>query len=452
MGRFDKLDQDLGLNLFTIATRRTWEIRNFANFNRHRTLTNISESQRMPILVNGIWGAETDWTVRMASNSEKNLPVGGKSSTSSDNSLQVRVNTFTRSAFTLGTSFAVEHSRDSFLNETTALDLGVETNSTGRFSRQLSMSGSYHIKSVVGKDAAGTSTNNLNHDLLLNLRYAPVQTVSIALSQRVQVSNGASVDVSANSTGQPVIGTGSDGFTALGANRDQNLNTFQRSNTSLDMSWEPVAKFSAGLRGSYDLFVRPGQPNDYFASTDQRLSYRSSSWTLSMSNGLAVRNDGVNPQAMQFEHYDKVQYRPSNAIDSSLAVRYSRVKSTGQSSSFLSLVQNARYTFNAARGMNRRLGELVEEFTVTQNNGDFAGEVPTRKTIQVSGRYYPTTRLSLVGSAALRFNEASIEQVYSAGVGLNMKIMDTSVDYAYAKRDADNRIEKRLSATMRKTF
>ena len=440
--------------MFTIATRRTWEIRNFANFNRYRNTTTLTESQRFPLYINGIWGAETDWSVRVLSNNSRQLPLaGGAAVTRGSNALQVRVNSFNRSAFTLGSTFAVEHYRDTATAENTALDLGLESTSTSRFSRNVNLAGSYHVKAFLERDSSGNNATYITHDASFNARYAPAQTISLVASERLQMGTGDNLGTSANSVVQSNPDFQNNNASAqVSLNRDQNISDYWRSVSGLSVSWTPLARLSTSLRGSIDVLSVPGRPYDITATLDHHIDYQLRDLSISLSSSGILRDNGIDPQYLQFSSTGRVQYRPNRNVDTVLASGLSTVRSSGTSSSFINLLQSARYLFFSRRGIERQLGELTEEFTISQNNGDFQGETASRKTLWLTGRYYPTTRVSLTGSAGVRFYESSFEQVYAAGLGLNMKIMDASVDYSYAKRDSDNRIEKRFSAAVRKTF
>jgi hypothetical protein len=448
-GRQDNLSfEEYDLNFFAIATRRSWEARTFLNFNRLFNQDRLTTVQRAPIYLSGVWDADTNWYARYSYSGQKETVIVGTPANKTNNILTVGVNTFQRSPFTLHASAAVEMLKDSVSTDNYAIDLGAETASTRRFSDKLGLQGRYHVKSFLATDKSGSQSTYLTQDLTGSARYTPNQRLTLTFTGQVQTGTGSNPVTSGNST-VTTPDLGASGNSAL-TQRDTAINDFVRYNSRVDVGWRHNARLSLFVNASADMLTRPDHPNDTILMTNSGLNYEAEAFDLKFSSTAVSRNsDGVS--RYNVTGAVRAGYRPNRDLDTSAGIEYRWFSEGGQHGTYLQALQRLSYVFWSKRGIRAKLAELTEEFEYIVNEQDSV-KTQDSKTVRVSGRYYPTSRLSLFASAAGTADRGTFTQAYAAGFAANFKLLEASADYTYATRDLDKRVEKRLSATVRRTF
>jgi hypothetical protein len=123
-------------------------------------------------------------------------------------------------------------------------------------------------------------------------------------------------------------------------------------------------------------------------------------------------------------------------------------QSSGTRYQLIDAAQRLTYYIWGSRGISRKVADLYEEVAYIQSN---AGETP-RRSLTLAGSYYLYARISLNGRATYSLQNGDLSQAYGVGLAANMKLLDATVDYTYAKRSSDKRVENRLAATLKKSF
>jgi hypothetical protein len=120
------------------------------------------------------------------------------------------------------------------------------------------------------------------------------------------------------------------------------------------------------------------------------------------------------------------------------------------------LTERVTYSLYQRGGGQRKLLELTQEFTMTESDAIGATSTTTgRKRFLLGARYYALRSLYLGGNASYGLlSPGSVREfAYNGYLGLNYRRLQFNIDYSYGKRGNDgDRIEKRLMASMRKTF
>jgi hypothetical protein len=162
-------------------------------------------------------------------------------------------------------------------------------------------------------------------------------------------------------------------------------------------------------------------------------------------------SDGYDVSDYILRNWLEVRYRPDRYNDGFFRVTYDKGRAAHIESSSMNILQKYTYNFFTRSGVLRRYLALSEEISYTINTA--GGATSKTNYLILTGRYNPTDKITLYGS--LKRDEADPGPVtffYNVGVSADFKLLSASIDYALAKRDLDAIKEKKLSATVRRTF
>jgi len=416
------------LNLFTVATRKTWQVRNYSTFLRRADITGISTERTIPLYLSGIWGAETDWSARVYF---KDHQIAGPNNTGltmdeETRAVSLRATTYKRSQFTISPSLSV--SQTTQLNGKSLDMLGsVEAVSTRRFSSQHDLALRYEAN-VFFTDIVGSQTSDyLKQTINGRWGYFISDRLRFSLNQVVALSNTL------------------NDSTASSQNFQSNYNHSQFDTRAM-LSWVPNARSTISMLASNELssYSDEGTLSRQAASISADYKLAEFSGTLNLYADNVQRPDGVRTNSQGISAY--FVYNPRRHITSQVNGRYEYRQDAGLDYTFADITQKARYDVYGASFSGRPLVELEEEFHYTSATNSLDSG-----SLRISGRYYPFSRVTMGGSAM--FNVIGFgQQVYSANLGLNLKYFQSNVEYSYGKRSYDQRVDKRLAATVRRSF
>lgn len=436
-GNSSRNEEEFDLNIFGTASRRLWQARLFSNYNRKTVGRGApAEELRLPLYVSGVWGANTDWSFNVSSNEKREGGVLTPVSRSSEDTLSLRVNTFKRDPFTLSSTLKLNHISNSGGGGELGADVGLETVSTSRFSRNFNLAGSYNLRTRYNKQSESYS---YNQDLLLNANYQPSSEWKFSFRETVTQgkNDNGSTDFGSSTIaqGQNPLGTVTD--LAVPASN------FLRLATTLSAAWTPTARISTSLSGTnYVQFESTGSDSMSNAIA-AAISYKLPTFYANLNGSAAMQDTGDRDISTSAN----VTYRPNRILEASLRGRLTQRESAGVSYKFVDAAQRLTYYVWGSRGVSRKVADLFEELAYVQENG----ETP-KKALTLAGTYYIYARISMSGRATYLLQDGTLTQIYGAGLAANMKLLDATVDYTYAKRAADKRVENRLAATLRKSF
>lgn len=447
------------LNLFAIATRRSWDARTYSSYSRRVDREGISLERTIPVYGRGIIGADIEWNGSLYSNEKKIREVGGNVVENSNYSASLRADMFRRAPFTLGVTARGE-STTSYGAKLMSLEGMVETTSTARFSRDYSLAGSYKVKYFESLDDSGGGY--LNQSLRGRLAYMGSPTFRMEMSEELSAASGNNPQNFSNSA--ITINEGFDGGTVLNSGsdasfrrRNNDINEYVRSVTTVNASWLPLPRTSIGFSASEDILMRSEGDTDYLTTFRNTIDYSVSSFAARMNNNYNIRM--VDGEALDYlESIGTLEYRPNRYLDGLLTYTYSVGDVTsGTKSEFIDLRQRLGYSLYARAGMSRKLMELYEEFTYnrTKNSGNVSSEINTARRFTLGARYYPLRYLIVGGDARFSLLEPSglTEQCYTGIVGINFRKFQANLEYSYGRSNGDdNRIEKRIAANVKKLF
>ncbi len=446
-----KDSEQYDVNLFAIATRSTWEGRTFNNFTRTMHFsgnTGVEYSRRIPVYLNGIWGADTDWRVTIASEEDQKKLLFDRSS-KRDNLASFRVDTFKLSPFTLAQAFSVE--RYEFTGQKSlVLDSTTETASTRRFSDIYALAASYNIKNTETETDLTTDnyltqtfTGRGNYTPSRSLRFTLDQTVANAIGQR---SASASPTIAANSLFSS--STNSSLF------RADPTTGYTRSITTLATDWQPAARLRIGLSGSEDILWTQGQPGDYYTTVRNTVDYTRADLVLNLTNSATQRVQGdLHDYSVSVE--GKGSYTPNRTVAATLRSIYGKEKSGGAELSRLEISEGFNYYLYTSNGVSRRLLEVNQGIEHTQLDYTTNGQSETRTAFTLGCRYYPLRQLFVASTAKYSLvAPGDIKELIStSSLGMSFSKLQASLDYSYGKRyGGDNRVENRFAANLKKQF
>jgi hypothetical protein len=430
--------EEYDVNFMAIATRRDWDARSFMNYNRIISSKNninsdnsLIETAKIPVYVKGIYGSETNWYVMVsAENGSKTLyDSANRKEISYSNTVSVGATTFNRSEFTLSPSLSVTRSKG--FGGTDALDLtaAVDTASTARYSNIIGLAARNEFKySDNGSNSEASKT--WYNKIYLNANYRPDHKFVYNISEELEAGEALPVNNTIGNIG---------------------LKKYLRTYTVASAAWMPKAAFTTTLNGSYELRKTEDNPDSYDALLMHRLSYEHKEVSYLLDTKY-TKKDNLNSHGWEFTNAGTAMYKPDRYNDGLLRYTYTKSEYNLTSYSKIDLLQRYSYNFFTRTGVIRNLASISQEIGYVSSEGS-AMQKSSSKYLQLNGRYLPTEKLSLYGS--VRYEKASpgtVATYYTAGLNADFKLLSTSVEYALAKRDSDNRVEKRLAATVRRSF
>lgn len=449
------------LNFFAVASRRTWDARTFSNFTRLLDEEGITLERTVPLYASGVFGADVDWKASLYSNEKRIQAPNGTVINNSNYSASVRADMFRRSPFTLGVMMRGE-TTDSYGSQLLSFEAGVETASTARLSRDYSLSGSYTVKYFDASGGTGSGGGYLNQNALGRFVYAASPTWRVEVEEDLSAASGSNPRNFNNSAITVNSGFSSGTSTVSGSaisfqRRNSDIDEYVRSVTTVSTAWRPLPRTSVSFSVSEDVLIQPGAPTDFLTTFRNTIDYSTPTFFARMRNSYNVRM--VGGESIDYlESVGTLEYRPIRQLEGLLTYTYNVGDvDVNTKSEFLDLRQRLGYSFYTLSGANRKLLELYEEFTYnrTLNAGTVNTDLNTTKRFTLGARYFPLRSLFVGGDARYSLIEPGgiTEQLYTGVVGLNFRKLQANLEYTYGKRNgSDNRIEKRISANVKKLF
>lgn len=431
------------VNLFLTATRRNWELRNFNSFRRqfdHNTTT-VKMERNFPVFVNGIWGQDTDWTLRLSSQETAERPPDVALYEARDLLASYRINTFNRSSFSLSHTANLEHFTSNNV-KTLVLAASLQTASTRKFSDTCRISGSYDIKRFDTESGNATQTSMVNN-LSGTFSYQPLsRQYTFDVLEKINIVDGDS-----STSNRTSIRADTDGVQA-------STGGYKRISTTLKSSWTPTERVQVGGSVTHDLTMNTGADTDQSWSTSAYSRYKrdristsaAASYSSSSSFGKTNRQLRASADFAYFVNRD---------TDFALRGGYLSTDNMGSSFTNFDVTQSFGWRYLSRAGSPRRLLDFTESFTYSRTQAS-KGNFNASKKLTLGLHYYPWANLSLSNRVSYAWNDpdAQTELVYNGSVALSYAKLQATLDYSYGTRDAknDNRKESRLAANMKKFF
>jgi len=433
---FDNLEE-YDINFHAIATRRLWDARTFMNYNRELRGERLTERTSVPLYVKGLWGRDTNWFVNVnESRSRQQLDTGGEFSKAYQNTLSMGFTTFKQSSFTLSPSLLLSTDKTYNSGDGYRAEVGVSSNSTARFSKVHALSAAYTLK--LRDDGLGTSASSFwNQKLRVRDRYRAGREFVAEAEQVIENGSGTEfVDI-----GRLENSANSDNA------RQQN---FIRSITKLSVAWNKSAELRNTFGFSYDIIKAQGYSPNTELLLSHEISYELPTTTVRVNSRYMHREFGSGAFSDTFDSSGSAEYRPDRYNSASLRYIYYDINDQAGNSKQVEVKQKYDRLFYSRTGVMRTIATLSQEYSriYTTNRENSVDS----QYLLLSGRYSPTSRLTLYGSTRFQKEPGAFVMFYNAGLNVDFKLLATSLDYTVATRDSDKRTEKKLFATMTRNF
>lgn len=419
------------LNFMAVATRRAWSARTFMNYNRAVTADSQTDLASVPLYIRGDYSPDTDWYASVRADRGTRLSLTSAKEKSYTNSLSTGITTFKRSSFTLAPSVSIMTSKSFGSYDAYNITAGLATASTRYFSNTHSINADYRFS------FADDGTNNITSKTwqqAANVKWdywsGPLKAV---LKEEMVYGHGpVSLDVIDR---QQVVDPG------------DRVRGYVRSTTDANLAWVPTSKFSATLDTHYDFRKSQGLPNATRYSIGNKLLYEHSDVFYRMLTEYREVMNGNGGSATELQNVGTLEFRPNRYHEGTVQYTVNRRTENGIDSSKVDFLQRYKRNFFTTSGQIRNAAVLSEEFvyTLTYNGAE-------AMSLLLSGSYQPTSRLGLYGSAKMQKNPGSITMIYNAGLSADFRLLTANLDYSFAKRDSDNRLERKLTAAVKRSF
>lgn len=422
--------EEYDVNFYATATRRNWEARTLMNYNRELLIDRITEKTSVPVYVKGIWNSDIDWFANVSANRGRELVNSGRVDTSYANTVSLGANMFKRSPFTLSPSMSVTTSKSFTGGDAYDAAAAVNTSSTRYYSNKINLFGGYLLK--LKDDGYGTSdSSSWSSTLTFKGDYMPTSQLSIILREDLEYGRGTGYlnTVRLNSV--------------LVQKSQKQQYTHLVSYASL--RYIGSSSFSSTLEGTHDYVQSESAP----ASSTFQISHNMYYTKNDLTANISTRYDQSDTNTTTYSS-GQLQYRPNRYHDTTVRAYLDRNSNDNGSTTNISLVQNYAHNIYSRTGTMRNIATLSEEFSFTRSSVNSLST--DSKYLLLAGRYSPTERISLYGSLKYQDDPASVSMFYSVGAAMDFKLLTTTLDYYLAKRDSDNRIERKWSASVKRTF
>lgn len=446
---------DFDLNLFSIARRSNWEARTFNNFNRHKEESGkITYHTRVPVYASGSVSSDTSWNARAlySENHDNN------NNEFTDYAAGYRIDTFKRANFTLSQQLDLEKT---ISNSTEALVISgaLETTSTSRFSRKLALAASYNIRNYDYKGSTiGNNSENKFLDQAFNasVNYTPSNQVRFALRQTNRMTSGSSQSIFSTVDGSNPINN--QQYVDPRNKSAVSGNSFQ-SITDLSVNWNPLPRLYVSFSVNEDIYIPDQASKSYRTRFVNTIDYTDGKIKLTSRNEYFT--DYTEPtDTVTYNTYNRLYYTYNRNFNSYAGLSYSKSTSDMDKYSYLSWEQGLNYYYYKSSGVTRKLFEIFESADYTETLSETINTTTTLNqknnttNLNLGARYYPIKQLTLAAGTRYSFlkNINDYTLTYYGSLALEFRLFQASIDYTSSRARADGRVEKRVSANVRKTF
>jgi len=432
---FDNLEE-YDINFHAVATRRLWDARTFMNYNRELRGERLTERASVPVYVKGLWGRDTNWFFNLnETRSRQQVGDGGEFLKAYLNSVSMGFTTFKQSSFTLSPSLTLSSDKSYNSADGYRVEAGVSTNSTARFSKVHALSAVYRIK-YRDDGFGGPNSSTWNQKLDVKDRYRLGRELVVEAEQIIE-----------NGSGSDYVDVGRFGGSST---TNARLQDYVRSVTMLSLAWNKSAELRTNVDLSYDIVKAQGLPVNSEVQLRHDISYERPTATMRMSTRYLHRDSGAGAFTDAFDNSGSIEYKPDRYNNTSLRYSYYDRSDQFDSSKQVEVKQKYERLFYSRTGVMRHIASLSQEYS--RNYSTHRESSIDSQYLLLSGRYSPTSRLTLYGSTKFQKEPGAFVMFYNAGLNADFKLLATSLDYTVATRDSDKRTEKKLFATMTRSF
>lgn len=422
-------EEEYDLNFLAFARRRNWEGRTVMNYNRELIGDRIEEKTRIPVYLKGVWSSDVDWYASTGFNRARELKNNGSILTSYSNSVTVGATMNKRSSFTFSPLLRAETSQLKGGGDGYLFEVGADTQSTRYYSDKANIIAGYRLK--LKDDGMGAATSSTwSNELRLSVDYRPFARLRLGLKEQVEHGRGFGF-VEQSRLGSSLLSR-------------NNLQQYTRVISSASVGFIASSSFSTSLEATHDL-VMAEDGQDESIQIGYNLSYNKNDMGARFNSRYQRNYSGTT-----FYNTGDAYYRPNRYHEAYLKLKLDMSSGNNYDTTDFYLIQGYNYNLFTRSGASRPLASLLEESSFARKSYNF--DSYDTYTLQLTGRYFPTDRIALLGMGKYQYERGVTTLFYSLGAAMDFRLLTTSLDYSLAKRDSDNRTERRLSASVKRTF
>ena len=443
--------EDINLNLFAAVERQSWNARTYTTFNRYRDENSkLSYQTSLPLFAAGVLSQDVSWNVRTSFRDNHDIDTLGVRSSFISNMAGYRVDAFKRAQFTLSQSLDVESAKSN-LSDSLMLSGTLETTSTPRFSRDVTLGGSYKIKNSLTSSATASASDFLEQNLEIRGSYAASNTLRFSASQSGSFNKGSqTVFQSGTQNSQTLLSQYVSPRSSL--TPDPGTQSYQLL-SSFGVGWNPKPRLSTNLSVSEDIYKSNVLALNAVTNVSVGADYSNAAW--SVSNILSYERGSrevLDENANRISDNAKVSYVHSRNLDASVGVTYSAYFSKVERVSGTEIVQRANYSYFTKSGISRKLIEFNE--TVMYSDGTNSNNNSFNKSLSLGFKYYPISRLTLAGALGYSYTTqlSNYTMIWNVSAAANFKLLQASLDYANGIRKIDGARESKFTGNIRRSF
>lgn len=466
--------QEISLNLFGAARRQNWDAYMYNSFLRRAEIklreapgsnpyapTYIPEkvftyTTTVPVYMSGVINPTTHWDASATYNENH----------TSDTRNFTKFNTgynfyaFGKSPFTFNHGISLEYANsESTIDkaEMAALTTKLATESTPRFSKNISLGATNTTKMYHYVLANGSTQNYLDNDLNGKAIYTLSNRLRATFTQGLRTVFGKPGIITTDITN---AGTTTQQYQSPVSVTEVPNRAFQTT-TSLQLDWQPSARLSANLFASEMYYNADTGNNRNKTSVGTGIIYKLQFLTVSADARYEESSDEYNRYILK----NSIKYTYSRNIDMFLNTIYTKSKDkqntvdtvTGEG---LFLEQGANFYLFKTNGITRKLFEINEVFRtgkgLTNNSLSLSSTTASIRSNELSLglRYYPIRALTLStgGKYSCADSLRPYVAMYYASAALTYQLFESSIDYTHGKNSRDGLVEKKLAINMKKRF
>ncbi len=450
--------EEFSLNLFGTARRESWELRSFNNFTRlnENDRERIVYKTSLPVYASGIITPTARWSAYSKyddSHTNDNNTAKGEYFTTGSGGYNI--DAFSKSSFTLSQGLSVEQVSASNGADSLIMTGHVGTASTPKFSRDLSLKADYDIRDYRNSSSGGSSSfidqvikGSASYDLAHKLRLTAEQTnrFTTGTSQTINSSDlGVTINSPQYQSPRATIGAGKSSY---------------QTTTALKIAWNPKPRLNAGLSASEDVYVPESGVPSGITNVTATLDYAESKYKISLITSYNS-DDAINSEfTNQIASSINASYIFSRSLDAKAGFSYYKAFG-GSPTETINAEQSLNYNYYKVGGMANKLFEINESFTSIDEQVALIGasgtSVATKQrtnTLLLGTKYFPLRQIMIAGGARYAFVNGYAEAAlsYYGSLSARYQLLEASLDYTYGKNKTDNRVEKRISANIKKRF
>jgi len=462
--------QDISVNIFANTRRQAWESHFYNTFSRHtETKLDLSScdqnnanckekkiftySSVVPVYASGIINPTTSWDAT-ASYNEKHT---------NDERNFTKFNTgynlysFTRSPFTLTHGLTLEYASSQLGAEQSdmlAFSSRVETTSTSRFSKNLSLGASNTNRIYRYNDATGIN-DFIDNELTGKAVYSFEKNLRLSFHQGLRNTFGKAGSIT---TSILDANTSTPQYQAP-VTVEQTPNSTFETNSALQLDWQPSARIASYIRANENVYVpdvgAPHTKTGLGAGFTYKLQF------LTINN--EAKYEFSSGEYKSYEFKNSIKYTYSRNMDMFINTIYTQSENNQNSVNLttgkgLYFEQGLNYYLFKTNGVTRKIFEVNEVFTTGEGVKNYIFDITNKRSNQFSLglRYYPIRALTLSMGTRQSFLTRidTADSLYYASAALTYQLFETSLDYSHGRVQnvPNGRIDKRFSVNVKKRF